>query len=106
MEIAFAEKHLRKMCENQSYASQKLGTSVAGKLQARLADLEAAVTVDDLIVGAPQKLSGELEGQIKIELSEDRVMILCANEDPLPRKKSGVINWKFVTRLKLLHVGT
>ena len=48
MELAFAERDLRRLCESAATAQRRLGPEVAAALKARVADLWAADTVKDL----------------------------------------------------------
>lgn len=58
MEIRYKDKKVRELCEKQAVAEKKLGTASARKLKVRLAALEAAACVTDLIAGNPHPLKG------------------------------------------------
>lgn len=103
MEIAFANKQLRSICQDNDKAERELGPSVSKKLKLRLADLRAASTIYDL---PPIYNSIEITSHnIKIGL-ENGYEILCqANHIPNPLTESGTIDWKRVRRIKILSIG-
>jgi len=53
VEVAFASKKLRQLCEVAASAELALGAERARELRARLSDLEAAHAADDIPVGSP-----------------------------------------------------
>src|SRR5258708_22364381 len=68
VEIAFANKSLRQLCESERRARRSLGPRVAEKLKRRLADLRAANCVKDLVAGRPSELRGDHAGQGALDL--------------------------------------
>lgn len=100
LEISFADKSLRQLCENGAIAKRKLGIKVAEKLKHRLADLRAASCVKDLMVGRPR----EVEGIMIVDLCDDYRIILCANHNLIPLLDSGAIDWTMVNRVKILRI--
>ena len=69
MEIMFANKDLKKICEEPSFANRKICSASAKKLQGRLADLMAAARLGDIPAGNPHPLRGDREGQFALRLS-------------------------------------
>jgi addiction module HigA family antidote len=59
MDISFASKKLEKLCSDSREAMKVLGADGARKLRTRLADLEAADTVSELVAGRPHPLTGK-----------------------------------------------
>jgi hypothetical protein len=106
MELAFATKSLRDICENAETARSKLGPKVSDKLKRRLADLRAAISVDDLIAGQPYMPDGVREARIALELGGGRRLIFAANHAVLPKLESGKMDWSKVSRVKLLRIET
>lgn len=100
LEISFADKSLRQLCENEAIAKRKLGIRVAEKLKRRLADLRAASCVKDLVAGRPR----EVEGIMVVDLCDDYRIILCANHNSIPLLDTGVIDWSMVNRVKILKI--
>lgn len=107
MEFAFDNRELRAVCENRRKAEAKFGAYIAQLLFDRLADLRAADSISDLIVGNPQAFD-DLEGLsiLRIELANNYVVILHPNHVELPKDKKGLLNWKTVTRLKIMKIET
>ena len=103
MEIAFASKRLRSICENASEAEISLGIESAVKLRRRLADLRAASTLSDFIVGRAQGRGEDLT-EMRIELTDTTSLVMVQNHMMAPLLKSGSINWKKVSRVKILKI--
>ena len=104
MELAFATKSLRDICESAERATQKLGPRVSEKLKRRLADLRAAVSVSDLIAGRPHELDGLQQRRVAVELGAGYHLIFSANHAVIPKLESGKMDWSKVTRVKLLRI--
>ena len=68
MEITFSDSKLQKLCEQSAIAQKKLGKDCARKLRSRLADLDAASSVQDLVTGRPHPLKGDRLGQFALDL--------------------------------------
>lgn len=101
MEVAFTTKSLRQLCESEAKAKKELGEDIAEKLKHRLADLRAAIYVNDLIVGKPR----EIDQQFAVDLGDDFSIIFCANHNANPLLKGGKIDWSKVTRIKIFKIG-
>jgi hypothetical protein len=54
LEISFETKELRDLCEDETLAAAKLGFAVAETLKNRLSDIRAAITIKDVLAGAPR----------------------------------------------------
>jgi len=104
LEIAFAEKADRRLCENEAIAERMLGIKVADKLKRRLADLRAATTVADIVAGKPQVLFGKYKHQIAVELCDGYSLVFCANHNTNPILESDKIDWSRVSRIQILRI--
>lgn len=104
LEIAFAEKSDRQLCENEAIAVRKLGAKLADKLKRRLADLRAATSVKDIVAGKPQVLFGKHKHQIAVELCDGYCLLFCANHNVNPLLESDEIDWSRVSRIKILRI--
>jgi plasmid maintenance system killer protein len=100
LQLSFAKKSLRHICENSTEANRKLGADIAKEFRRRLADLRAATSVEDLLVGAPR----EFEDKIAIEVGASFQITFCANHNIVPRLESGAIDWSKVSRIKILTI--
>jgi|SRR5579871_4590725 len=105
MDISFQNKRLRTLCESEVEAVQKLGKPGARKLKARLADIEAASCVTDLVAGNPHPLSGDRSGQFALALDGGRRLVFEAAHDPVPRREDGSIDWSCITKVRIAYVG-
>jgi toxin HigB-1 len=102
LELAFATKQLRDICESSKKADRELGSDIAGKLRIRLADLQAAQSVRDLVAGCPTELKEER--QIAIQICRGYRIVFCANHNKIPLLSCGTTDWSAVTRIRLLEI--
>ena len=92
MEIAFAEKQLRDVCEHEAKAMKLYGSKAAERLQRRLSDLRSAETLGDVVAGRPKRIDGE----VRFQLGDEYVLTIqgdCEGED-----------WKNSIRAKVLKI--
>ena len=105
LDLAFASKSLRTICENEEEAVHELGGSVGEVLKHRLADLRAAITINDLLVGQPRILDGDTYNRhMIIDLCDSYQMIFSANHPNNPIGENGKIDWQKVSRIKILRI--
>lgn len=104
LQLAFAKKSLRDLCENKVKADCDLGMEMAEKLRRRLADFRAATCVTDLVAGQPRELKGGRRAEFTVELNRGSRVILCANHNTVPLFESGGVDWSKVTRVKILRI--
>lgn len=97
MQISFADKRVRQLCENVSKASKKLGPDNTKKLHRRLSEIEAALCVSDLIAGRPHPLKGDRDGCFALDLAGGWRLVFSPDHDPVPKKNDGGIDWAAVT---------
>jgi proteic killer suppression protein len=104
LELAFATKSLRLLCESEASATRELGASVAQKLRRRLADLRAATSVKDLVAGRPRQLAGAHRRHVSVDLCEGSSIVFSPNHRTIPMLASGGVDWSKVTRVKVLRI--
>lgn len=104
LELAFANKSLRQLCESEAKATRDLGGRVAQKLRRRLADLCAATSVKDLVAGRPRELEGVPHRNLAVDLCEGSRIVFCANHNTIPGLPSGKVDWSRVSRVKILRI--
>ena len=105
VELAFATKSLRTICESQANAKRELGPHVAEALKHRLADLHAATSPKDLLVGRPRELDGSgPKRPMAIDLIDGHRIVFSANHPKPPTTESGDLDWSKVSRVKLLRI--
>ena len=105
MEITYASRELEKLCNRTKYAIRKLGDMGARKLQSRLADLEAANDVTELIAGSPHPLKGNREGEFALSLHGAQRLVFRPEHNPLPRLEDRGIDWRNVTAVQIVEIG-
>lgn len=103
MIIAFETKRLREICEDDAVAINELGTSVAEALKQRLADVRAAESISDLIVGSPCP-SGPDSSTLTISLNSSVRTVWSPNHVSPPRNSAGHIDWSRARRLLLREI--
>ncbi|KAA3609685.1 MAG: hypothetical protein D8M58_21580 [Calditrichaeota bacterium] len=103
MEIAFKSKKLRDICQNELTAKKELGYKVSTKLKHRLADIRAAGTIFEIVVGNPRELL-ESKSNYIMDIGENYIIRFSANHVNNPRTSDQKIDWKKVTRIKILSI--
>jgi hypothetical protein len=102
LELAFESRELRDICESESEAKRQFGDAVAEILRHRLADLEAATSPKDLLVGRPRL--GH-DGQVMLlDLCEGHRLVFTANHPSNPTNSTGELDWMDVRRIKILRI--
>lgn len=105
MDILFGSKELRALCVEEKVAQKRLGTVLARKLKARLADLKAATRVKDLVAGRPHPLGYGRSGQFAVDLDNMWRLTFEAADDPLPLTEEGKLDWPRVTCIRIVYLG-
>lgn len=82
LQLAFETKHLRTLCESSADAISELGHEVAYALIDRLADVDSAVSIKDLLLGQPQAFEN---GELILDLATN-CRLLCRANHPKIRK--------------------
>jgi len=105
LDIEIPDDDLRVICEQERAATRALGRPCARRLRTRLADLVAAVNVQELITGRPHPLKGDRSGQFSLDLYGGVRLVFVPANDPLPEQDDGGINWRGVTRVRIVFIG-
>jgi hypothetical protein len=104
VQLAFKNKRIRQVCESEESALRAYTADTAAHLRARLADLHAADTPEDLFVGSPVFIDGP-PALIKISLGSEATMTLTPNHHPdAPRLDDGRVHWGRVRRIQVLTI--
>jgi hypothetical protein len=104
LELAFETKLLRTICESEAHAKQELGPTVAEFLKHRLADLHAALSVMDIVVGQPRVLDNVSHEHMVVNLCDDYRLVFCANHPKNPLTGDGKLDWSRVRRIKIIRI--
>jgi hypothetical protein len=102
VEIAFATRQLRALCEDHSKAVQELGQATADELKRRLADLRAAESLQDLVASPPAQCDDPME--MSVATGNIARLILRCNHARVPRCAEGAVDWTAVERIKIMRV--
>jgi len=77
----------------------------AKKLRNRLADLEAARNVCELLAGRPHPYRGQAEKRFSLDLAGGQRLLFIPTKDPPPTKGDGRIDWCTVTAVAIVFLG-
>ena len=102
LELAFDSKSLRTVCENETQAKLEFGPRIAEALKHRLADLRAATSPKDLLVGRPRE--GSDPNSMVVDLCDGYQLVFCANHSKSPVTDAGKLDWPKVSRVKILGI--
>jgi hypothetical protein len=101
LQLAFETKHLRTLCESSADAISELGQDVARDLMERLADLDSAVSIKDVLSGQPRPSD---DGDLLIELVSGYRLQCRANHPNNPKTATNAIDWAKVSRIKIVGI--
>ena len=101
MELGFATKGLRRICEQEGWARRELGDEAAAALKRRLADLESAEVLTELpwlpiVFGA--------DGDASIEFHPGYCLNIVAIRGASPMDGNQETDWTTVDRIKLMGI--
>jgi hypothetical protein len=104
LQLAFESKSLRSVCESEVEAKLKLGGAAAETLKHRLADLQAATSVNDLAAGRPRVLDQSEGKEMAVELCDGYQLVFTPNHPSNPMTQDKSVDWKRVTRIKIVRI--
>jgi plasmid maintenance system killer protein len=104
LELAFGNKSLRQLCENEITAKRQLGDKATKMLQQRLADLRAAASVKDVVIGRFEYSKDSKATDVAMEICDGCRVIFCPNHNTVPKLAAGNVDWSRVTRIKILRI--
>jgi proteic killer suppression protein len=107
MIITFSDRKLEKELNNETRLIKRWGPEQAKKIKMRLTELTAAENLEDMKT-LPQarahELSGNRSGQISLDVKHPYRLLIISDHEETPRKKDGGLDWKMVTRIKVVGV--
>jgi hypothetical protein len=98
--LAFVTLELRTLCETPAIAERELGMLAAQHLRDRLADLQAADSIMEVLAGNPREADPDGASHYVIDLADGYCLKLYANHKKIPRLGAKV-NWAEVTRVMI-----
>lgn len=105
MDIEFSDSDLQALCEQQRVMLRKLGNNCARKLRTRLADLQAAANVTELLAGHPHPLKGDRSGQFSLDLAGGIGLVFEPANFPIPKREDNSIAWESVNKVRIVFIG-
>ena len=107
MIISFRNRKLEKDLSDEKALIRRYGAGQAKKIQQRLFELQAAENLDTLRT-LPQvrahELSGNQAGQISLDIKHPYRLLITPDYEAPPRKNDGGLDWKKITKIKILKV--
>ena len=103
MELAFSTRDLRTNCLDLDSAVSAYGPDVAQSLIDRLADLRAANSLMEVLVGSPT-FSSNPKPRVVLQLAEDYTLSCSVNHRTAQVDSSGNLDWGRVRRLLVLAI--
>ncbi len=83
---------------------EQFDSNVAEKVKHRLADLRAASSVSDVVLGSLKEIANTQGEKLSIDLCDGYQIIFQANHIELPLSADGKVDWSVVTRIKVLNI--
>lgn len=107
MKLYSKSKRLQKICSQANEAVKKLGPKRAAKLQQRLMELSAALSLNDISRLPPprcHKLTGNRKGQFSVDPEHPYRLIFIPADDPPPMLPDGGLDWSGVTEIEIIEI--
>ena len=107
MELSFANRKLAKELADEKSIMRSYGADNGRRICQRLADLMAAENLGTLRF-LPQlrahELTGDRVGQISVDVKHPYRLLILPDHDETPRKPDGGLDWKRVTKVKIIEI--
>ena len=106
MDITFSNRKLLKMANNERLAIRNLGSVRAKLYKARLDDIDAAITLEDVrhLPGNYHELTADRKGQWACDLDQPYRLIFQPHEDPIPTDVNGKYIWIEITGVEIIEI--
>jgi plasmid maintenance system killer protein len=107
MQVRFAQRNMQRACSSDKEMRRKWGSVLAQRLRQRLFELVAADTLEDISRLPPARcheLKADRAGQLSVDLVHPQRLIFEPDDDPIPRKEDGGLDWTKVTKVVVLEV--
>jgi proteic killer suppression protein len=102
LEITFNTRELRNICEDESLATQTLGSDTAKALKNRLADIRAADIISDVLAGQPSL--DKNTDCYHFELANGHKLIVKPSHVTERTNTDGTTDWKRVHRVQVISL--
>ncbi len=98
--LSFDSREIRDVCEQRDVAIDQLGEGDAKILFQRLADLDAALNMGDILVGLESQPADSYTKEIFMTVGERKLLVLTVNHHNVATP----IDWETVSRIKILRI--
>jgi len=105
LDIDYETTKLKKLCLVRKEADRKLGPNSGKKLRTRLADIEAASNVSELVAGRPHPYTEDKAGRFSLDLHGGDRLLFVPLKKPPPKKDDGGIDWSIVESILIVFIG-
>lgn len=106
MELNFLTAELRDICEDRAVAIHELGPVVGVQLSARLADIEAVDTLDELSALHAADFDEIEAEEYRLRIAPGTALALRPGGAKPPRHGDGRIDWSRLDRLSVIGIET
>jgi len=106
MEISFDSPKLERECNNHRTLIKRYGERMASVIRRRLDNLDAASTLDEMrnLPGRCHELLHDRAGQLSLDLVHPERLIFVPNDNPVPTKPDGGLDWQQVKSVRILGI--
>jgi toxin HigB-1 len=106
LKILFATEKLRLVIESPKEVKKNHGPLTEKKLRARLDDLDAANSMEDVrhLPGAWEELKGARKGQFSARLDGGLRLIVRSTVQPPPSKPDGGLDWCAIDSVTIIEI--
>jgi len=106
MEVSFSSAKIRKLCESQKALVRRHGDKCARQVMARLADLEAAASLEDFrdLPGKCHELTGDRKGKFALHLPDGKRLVFAPKTGELTRDRGRGSNWSQVDAVCVIEI--
>ena len=108
MDVLFRTNKLKKICSQEKEGIRTLGPESARKLRTRMADLEAAPTLEHLRnvpgTGRLHELTGDRKGQLSLDVKHPYRLLFVPTDIPPPTKPDGGLDWSNITSITIIDI--
>jgi proteic killer suppression protein len=106
VDVLFPSQKLQRQLSNQRDLRRLWGKEGAKRITARLQQLTAAVTLEDMrsLPGRCHELTGQRAGELAIDLHQGYRLIFIPAENPPPTKEDGGLDWRRVDSVTVIEI--
>lgn len=106
MNILFKSKQLENLCNSFESLKRKFSEKLTKQISRRLLELNAAQKLSHMrnLPGKCEELKGNRQGQLSVRLDRQFRIIFEPENNPIPKKDDGGLDWEQVTAIKILEI--